>query len=254
LLVAFAFAGAVFQTAFFAAFAQVGVTVTVAVVVCVPVVLVAAGEALWCRRRPEPGVSLAIATASAGAILATLGGGDWNSAGVAANWRGIGLLATASLSYAIVVVTARAIGLRLHPLHGTGLGLGLTAVALALCVLVIPRASVANVLALPGIDLVNLAYTGVVATGGAYLAFVLGMRLSRSAAAGLAATLIEPGIAALLAVLVLGERLANLEAAGCALMFVAMVVLFRSEQRAEVAAIRRRVDPPLGKLSHDGAS
>ena len=229
-------------------------TVTVAVVCCAPVILVAAGEALRYRRRPEPGVSLAIATASAGVLLATLGGGDWESAGVAADWRGIVLLATASLSYAIVVVTARAIGLRMHPLHGTGLGLGLTAVALALCVLVMPQASVAKVFALPGLDLANLAYTGVVATGGAYLAFVLGMRLSRSAAAGLAATLIEPGVAALLAALVLGERLANPEVAGCALMLVAMVVLFRSEQRAEAAAARRRVDLPLGELSHDGAS
>ena len=52
---------------------------------------------------------------------------------------------------------------------------------------------------LPALDIAILAYTGVAATGGAYLAFVIGMHLSRTAASRLAATLIEPGVGALLA-------------------------------------------------------
>jgi drug/metabolite transporter (DMT)-like permease len=65
---------------------------------------------------------------------------------------------------------------------------------------------------------------------------VLGLALSRSASTGLVATLIEPGVAALLASLVLRERLAAPEALGCVLMLVAMVVLFRTERRARAAA------------------
>ena len=93
----------------------------------------------------------------------------------------------------------------------------------------------------PGIDLAALGrlparyvailgYTGIAATGGAYLGFVLGLHRSRSAASGLAATLIQPGVAALLGGLVLRERLPLWQAAGCVLMLVAMSVLFRAER------------------------
>src|SRR5687767_12769275 len=53
LLAPFGVAGAVFQTCRLAACDAVGVTVTVAVTVCAPVMLLATGEAIWTRRRPE---------------------------------------------------------------------------------------------------------------------------------------------------------------------------------------------------------
>ena len=84
---------------------------------------------------------------------------------------------------------------------------------------------------MPARDLAILGYTGVIATGGAYLAFALGMRLSRSPTVGIAPTLIEPGVAALLAALVLHERLGAREAVGCGLMLAAMVMLAMSEWR-----------------------
>jgi drug/metabolite transporter, DME family len=92
------------------------------------------------------------------------------------------------------------------------------------------------VAALPASDLAILAYTGVVATGAAYLAFVLGMRLGHTPAAALAATLIEPGVAAVLAAVVLRERLSGAQVGGCTLLLAAMVVLFLAERRQPVAA------------------
>ena len=230
LLAAFGLAGAVFQICLFAAFARVGVTVTVAVTVCAPVVLVVAADAAWRRSAPEAGVALAIAIATAGVMLAVLGGNGLFGAAEAVDARGAMLLLVASFAYAVVAATARVMGRALHPLRVTGFGLGATAAALAVVVLArsVPMRELA---ALPGHDLAILAYTGVAGTGAAYLAFVLGLHLSRTAASGLAATLIEPGVAAVLAALVLRERLAAPEAIGCGLMLAAMVVLFLAERR-----------------------
>jgi DME family drug/metabolite transporter len=231
LLVAFGFAGAVFQTCLFAAYGVAGVTVTVAVTVCAPVVLVVAAEAAWRRRWPEAGVTLAIGIAALGVVLAMGGGAVPAAAEAPMAWRGAVLLATASIAYAVVAAVARVMARELHPLRATGLGLGVTAGALGLAVLLRGDVEVATLGLLPAGDLVILGYTGIAATGGAYLAFVTGMRLSRSAASGLAATLIEPGVAAVLAALVLRERLSGAETLGCALMVAAMVVLFRAERR-----------------------
>jgi DME family drug/metabolite transporter len=232
LLAVFGVAGAVFQVCLFAAFAVVGVTITVAVTVCAPVVLVAAADAAWHRNPPELAVILAIAIAAAGVILALSGGWAAPRPADALDPRGAVLLVIASVAFALVAATARAMARRLHPLRATGLGLAATAAALALVVLGRAEASMADLGALPGRDLGVLLYTGVAATGGAYYAFVRGLDLSRSAGAGLAATMIEPGVAALLAALVLRERLAAPEAAGCALMLAAMVLLFAAERRA----------------------
>lgn len=229
LLAVFSLAGAAFQTSLFAAFAEVGVTVTVAVTVCAPVVLVAAAQALRRRALPEAGTTLAIALASMGALIALQEGGDWG----AIDRRDCLLLGAASVAFALVAAAAGPLGRDLHPLPAAGLGLAGTAAALA-AVLALGRREGFGALgaSLPPPDLALLAYTGIAGTGLAYLAFMLGMRLSRSAACGLTATLIEPGVAALLAALVLRERLAPHQAAGCALMLVAMVALFAAERRA----------------------
>ena len=115
------------------------------------------------------------------------------------------------------------------------MGLAATALVLAALVLARPGAAVPELARLPPGDLAILGYVGIVGTGGAYLAFVLGMHLSRSAAAGLTATLIEPGVAAVLAALVLPEPAPD-AAAGRRMRaaFAAMVLLFLAERRHAV--------------------
>ena len=229
LLALFGLAGAAFQTCLFAAFVEVGVTVTVAVTVCAPVVLVIAGDALWKGAMPDRAIVGAAALATLGVVLALP-----TSTAVPlprASAHGAALLVVASVAFAVVAAAARALGASLHPLRASGLGLAATAIVLAVAAFATSGADALSAPGLPGTDLLIIAYTGFAATGGAYFAFVLGMRLSRSAAAGLAATLIEPGVAALLAALVLGESLTLVEAAGCALMLSAMILLFRAERR-----------------------
>lgn len=238
-LLLFGLSGAAFQVCLFEAFREVGVTVTVAVTVCAPVLLVVAGDAVRRRAAPERGELAAIALGATGVVLA-LPVRDPGEAAWAAGLYGGALLAGASVAFAALAVATRTITRQLEPIRTAGLGLAASAAALAVVLaLETGSASLASVVAAPGWDLAVLLYIGVAATGAAYLAFVLGMHLCSSASAGLAATMIEPGVAALLAALVLRERLTPGEIAGCLLMMSAMGLLSlgerskRSRRRAE---------------------
>ncbi len=235
-LAAFGLAGAVFQVCLFAAFVQVGVTVTVMVTVCAPVLLMTMLDALRQRRRPEIVVAAALGIATLGVMLTLVGKAAVSDRAHGMDLHGNLLLATASVAFVVVARAAAAMARVMHPLRATGLGLGVTACVLALVVLCSPQADFSTLGGLPAGDMAILAYTGAFATGGAYLAFVLGMRQSRSAALGLAATLIEPAVAALLASMVLGERLGVSQMAGCLLILGAMIALSCAEQRANAGA------------------
>ncbi|HVL22257.1 MAG TPA: DMT family transporter [Amaricoccus sp.] len=228
-LLAFGLAGAVFQVCLFAAFDVVGVTITVAVTVAGPAALVSIGDAAWNRRLPAPAATIAVAVATAGLLVALTDRPDGGQ--VAIGWRGIALLLLATSAFAIVAACARSLGAILHPLHAAGLGLLFTTGTLAVLA-VAAGVDPGHLAALGARDVGILAYTGVAATGGAYLAFVTGMSLSRSPTTGIAATLIEPGIAALLAAVVLDERLTPQQANGCALMLGSIVLLAGAEGRA----------------------
>ena len=231
-LLVFGVAGAVFQICLFAGFERVGVTVTVAVTVCAPVVLVAIADTLWRRQMPDRLVMIAIAVAAGGVLLARPAAGIDAEAAGTIDASGVGVLAAASIAFAVLALAARSMSGRLHPLGVAGFGLAATALAVA-GFLALERGAAGFVLAPPsGGDLMILAYVGIVATGGAYLAFVLGLHRGRSAATGLTATLIEPGVAAVLAAVVLGEQLTRPEVSGCLLMLAAVVLLFAAERRA----------------------
>ena len=227
LLLVFGIAGAVFQTCLFAAFDRVGVTITVAVTVAGPAALVSIGDAAWNRRLPEPVAAVAIAVAIAGLLVAFSGRGP-----ASIDWQGVALLLGAAAAFSVVAACARSLSAKVHPLHAAGLGLLVTTGCLAVLALARGGADPDDLAALPARDIAILGYTGVVATGGAYLAFVAGMGLSRSPTAGIAATLIEPGVAALLAAVVLQERLTPDQANGCALMLGSIVFLALAEGRA----------------------
>ncbi|TNC74655.1 DMT family transporter [Rubellimicrobium roseum] len=229
-LAVFGLAGAAFQICLFGAFREVGVTVTVAVTVCAPVLIVIAVDAARTRTAPRRAVLLAVTTGMAGVALA-LPEAD-RAPAATADLRGMALLVGASGAFAAIALVTRTIAGRVDPLRGAGLGLMASALALAAFLgLRTGGAAVGALAALPLRDLAILLYVGVIATGVAYLAFVLGMHLCSSASAGLAATMVEPGIAAVLAALVLHERLTPPEVGGCALMLLAMLILSRIERR-----------------------
>ncbi len=236
-LLTFGAAGAVFQIALFAAFAHVGVTITVAVTVCAPPLILAAVDARLGPRGQGFALPLALGLAVAGVALVSWGRPGPAAVAGALDLRGAALLAAASIAFACVAAAARVMSRRMHPLRATGFGLAATAAALALVVCPTQGASALATLArLPWSDWAILGYIGLAATGGAYVAFVYGLRLSRSAGAGFAATMIEPALAALFAAALLHERVSAAGALGCALMLIAIAVLARAERRAAPAA------------------
>ena len=237
----FGLAGAIFQTTLFASYVAIGVTVTVVITACLPIVLVAIGDAVSARRIPEPWIAGAMLTAAAGVVLVGFGSAAPTvGAGAGRRVWGLALVITSACAFAVVAATGRALGSRLHPLRAAGFGLTATALTLTVyaglrwTVLTGPESPLDVSLTIH--DFLLLAYVGVVATGGAYLAFIAGMSLSHSAATGLAATLIEPAVAALLATLILREPMAAAERVGCLLIVAGMLALAQGESRRTLAA------------------
>ncbi|MFU8778239.1 DMT family transporter [Roseovarius autotrophicus] len=230
-LLLFGVAGATFQICLFAAFSVVGVTVTVAVTVCAPVLIVALVDAVVLRKLPERRFVLATLIASAGVLLALPEAAPAEVIRVG-GMQGAILLAGASIAFAVLALVTRTITRRCEPVRAAGLGLLSSAIVLAAIIGLRTSHPELKLGPLPPWrDMIILIYIGVAATGGAYLAFVIGMHRCRSASVGLTATMIEPGVAALLAALILHERLKPEEALGCALMIAAMIFLSRGERR-----------------------
>jgi uncharacterized membrane protein len=75
-----------------------------------------------------------------------------------------------------------------------------------------------------------ILYLGLGPTALAYVLFCSGMARCRSANVGLIASMVEPAFAALLAWLLLNERLSATEVFGCALVMLAMLILCKSER------------------------
>jgi DME family drug/metabolite transporter len=238
LILIFGVGAATFQIFLFAAFAHVGITETVAVTVCAPVLLVALADALWARSVPHWGVLVAIGLGALGVVMAVpTAAGD--AAGLLSGGQAFLLLGGASVAFAVLAIATRKLTRRLHPVRAAGLGLAVSSVLLlGACAAMARPVGLSGLGALSWPDTLILLYIGIGATGGAYLAFVFGMHLSSSAPAGLAASMIEPGVAALLAALLLQERLTVSALVGCTLMMLAMVLLAREE--------RRRVPPAAG--------
>lgn len=242
-ILVFGVAGATFQICLFSAFSVVGVTVTVAVTVCAPVLIVAATDAISQRKVPGWDLMIALAVASVGVLL-VLPGQDPGKPSLTSGYFGGALLAGASLAFAALALAARSMTRHCEPVRAAGLGLVVSFFVLAaIAAQGAGPVELASVLSAPGRDLWILVYVGVIATGGAYLAFVLGMHWCSSPSVGLTATMIEPGVAALLAALMLQERLTPSEAVGCGLMMMAVLLMSCSEQGRATDSRRGAMEP-----------
>jgi DME family drug/metabolite transporter len=236
-LLQFAASGAVFQTTLFAGFHEIGVTVTVAVTVVLPPVIVAAACALAERRCPPLGILAAIAIGAIGVGLALFGRPDaMESPGL--GLYGALLLTVNAVAFVAMTAALRRVGAQLGSMWAAGAGLvGVSLALLPAAIVLAGPAAIARTVSLIDLgDGLILVYTGIVATGGAYVAFAIGMSLSPTPVAGLAATMIEPVFAAILAALVLGEALSAATALGCLLTLVAMALLFVSSEETGKSA------------------
>ncbi|MEU7530010.1 EamA family transporter [Saccharothrix sp. NPDC042600] len=195
-----------YALAFYPAVARTGVAVATTVA------LATAPIVLGVRSRP-----LVTSTAVAGCAALVLGGGEAH-----VDLVGVGLAVVAGLSYAAYsVVCAHLIGVGFPARAVVGTVFGGASV---LTLPVLLWLGVGWLGAGSGVAVV--AHLSVFTTFLAYLLFGLGLRHT-SAAAATTLTLAEPAVAAVLGVVVLGERLPAVSWAGMAVLAVALAALAR---------------------------
>lgn len=232
-LAGFALGSMVFQVCLFRAFESLGVTATVFLTVCLPPLLSCAWS--WARRGQNlaPATALALGLAVTGLLVFALATGQ--SAATPRAGEGLALALLASAAFVLMSNTARDLTRAGGPLLVAGSGLTLAGLGLLLAVLFLDPAAMAlpSGQAWPVLSLVTYLVLGPTAL--AYVAYCSGLARCRSASAGLVASMVEPGLAAILGWAILGERLTPGQALGCALITVAMLVLWRAEHRAQPA-------------------
>jgi DME family drug/metabolite transporter len=215
-----------YQALYFLAVAWGGVAMATVVSLGLAPVLLAGWEAARSRRMPGRATLGSVAAAVAGLALIT--GFDVSPTDTAPRplW---GLLAAVccGIGYAATTVLSRNVGQHLQPLVLTTVSTVIGALTL------LPIALVSSGFAFPA-ELgaaAMLAYLGVVTTAVAYVLFYAGLQTT-SGSAAVVLTLLEPLTAALLAVVVLGERLTLPITVGGLLLLGAVVTASRSGPRS----------------------
>ena len=227
-LLTFAAGCAVFQLCLFRAFTLLGVTATVFLTVCLPP-LMACGWSLVRGREPlSRRAALALGLAVAGLVVFAAGAGA-GEAGRALG-PGIGLAVAAAVAFVCMTESAREMTREVGPLVVAGAGLTLAGIMM-LAGLFLFDPGAALLPAQHGRKMLALTlYLGLGPTALAYVIYCAGMARCRSAGVGLIASMVEPGLAAVLAWLLLSERLGLPEALGCAMVTGAMALLWSAER------------------------
>jgi drug/metabolite transporter, DME family len=222
-----ALAVAAYQLSFFAAVADTGVAVGTIVALGSAPALTGLVEWAETRRPPARAWAMATALACAGVALLALAGADAD-----VSLPGIGLALCAGASYAGYTLVAKRMLTTGHPPETVMAGaFGLAAVLLV----PVLAATGAGWLTEPG-GAALAVFLGVVPTALAYVLFARGLRIL-AAAETATLTLAEPLTAALLGVVVLGERLSAPAAAGALLILGGLVLLARPERAPRPATV-----------------
>ena len=207
-----------YQALYFGAVLAVGVTVSTVVALGLAPVLLTIGESIAARKRPSRTRLLVLSAALGGLVLVSADAGTSTTG--PHPLLGVLLAAASGSTYALATGIGR-------PLTGLTSPLALTtATSTAGAIALLPFGLLAGGPYLPSSPQVAglLVYLGVATLAVAYALLYAGLRTVAGSAA-LVATLLEPVTAAVLAAIVLGERLGVLGIIGAALILVAVAGL-----------------------------
>ncbi|MEU3272901.1 EamA family transporter [Saccharomonospora sp. NPDC006951] len=214
---------AVFQAFYFASVTLTSVSIATMTTIGSAPVFVAIGGALVDRRWPSPATMLAIAGAVAGLVLLT-----WSPQETGESWALLaGVLAAlvSGCGFATLTLVTRKEVAGLDPLRTTAFGCVVGGI------LLLPAAASFGMALPPRAEVIAVAaYLAVVPTALAYAAYFRGLRDSPAVLAALSA-LLEPLTAALLAAVLLGDRLGVLGWCGAALLAVSIAAGYRRPRR-----------------------
>jgi DME family drug/metabolite transporter len=219
---------ALYQGLYFLSVLAVGVSVSTVVSLGLAPILAAGWEHLTARTRPSGKQAAVLLAALAGLVLISLSAGDDSS--TAGDHPGLGLMlaVAAGATYAATTVLGHTLAQRVDSVALTTCATAAGALAL-LPFLGIAAFTGAPVATSDPVSWLLLVYLGVATMALAYGLLYAGLR-STSGSAATVATLIEPLSAALLAVLLLGERLTWPAVLGGALILVAVIALRPNEE------------------------
>lgn len=204
-----------YQALYFAAVVNVGVSVATVVSLGIAPVLLTTWEHARQRTRPTGPEALILAAAIAGLVLVSGGGTDGDDPG-----RGLWLALASGTTYALTTV----IGARLSARESS---LSITACTTVFGTLfLLPLAAIAGGPYVDGGAGVAglLVYLGVLTLALAYALLYVGLRTVKASTATIA-SLLEPVTAAVVAAIVLDERIGPLGVAGTTLILAAVIGL-----------------------------
>jgi DME family drug/metabolite transporter len=219
---------AVYQGLYFVSVLLVGVSVATVVSLGLAPILAAVWEHLTARTRPSAREVVVLAAALAGLVLISATAGEGSSAPGNDPTLGLVLAVAAGATYAATTVLGHTLAQRVDTVALTTCATAAGAVLLA-PFLGFAVATREPVLTSSAGSLGLLVYLGVATMGLSYALLYAGLRTTSGSAATVA-TLVEPLSAALIAALLLGERLAWPALLGGALILAAVVGLRPREE------------------------
>jgi DME family drug/metabolite transporter len=212
---------AVYQGLYFVSVLLVGVSVATVISLGLAPVLAAVWEHLRARTRPAPREAVVLTAALAGLVLISATAGHGSKAANPA--LGLVLAVVAGATYAATTVLGHSLAQRVDPVALTTCATSAGAVFLA-PFLIVAAVRDQPVIGTSAGSLALLAYLGIATMALAYGLLYAGLRTTSGSAATVA-TLLEPLSAALLAALILGERLSWPALLGGALILAAVAAL-----------------------------
>ncbi|MDO8881501.1 DMT family transporter [Pseudotabrizicola sp.] len=230
-LIIFAASNAVFQIGLFRCFILLGVTVTVFLTVCLPPVMAMVWN--WLRRREPVTIGNVIALAHAVVGLGMFVDDRGLGNAVATSAQGLSTAVVASFAFVTMSEAVRSLSRTSPPLMIAGAGLSLSCLMLLVLLPVVSSVGLATLTAGLGdpAALTLILYLGLGPTALAYVCYCTGIAKCRSALVALIASMIEPAVAAGLAVWILSDAPTVPEAIGCTLLMLSMLILWQSERR-----------------------
>lgn len=204
-----------YQALYFGSVVEVGVTVATVVSLGLAPVLLTAAEAVRARRRPGLRRGLVVAVALAGLVLVSVAAGGTETG--PRPWLGVLLAVASGTTYALTTAVARPVTQRNDPVALTTVATTAGAVALLPVALVVGGPYTTN----DPVAIGGLAYLGVMTLALAYGLLYAGLRTTSSSAAVIA-SLLEPVTAAVIAAVVLDERVGVAGALGIVLVLGAV--------------------------------
>ncbi|HEY0753545.1 MAG TPA: EamA family transporter [Ktedonobacteraceae bacterium] len=211
-------AQAIFQFSYLAAIPYCGVTIATLIALCAAPVIVVFFSVLFLHAHVSAQILIALACALAGTILLT--GAPPGAQQSARILTGVLLSIICAGAYAAVVLGGHALQ-DCHPLQVNAASFGLGALILLACSL-----TTHLVVSYPLQSWLLLVYMGCIPTALAYILFQAGMRSTPAMLTSIL-TLAEPLTAAILAWLLLGERLSPLGLLGALLLLGTIFLLTR---------------------------